>query len=517
MTTSKPKMMPLTGINNRRLAGAGLTVLAAVYLVLMLWPLIAGAGQPALPPRGEDWHAVGASIVCALLDMVLIVVLGMPLAWLLAYGRFRGKWLVDLLLFVPLLTPPLAMGMLLITAMGPRSLAGQLAQWCDQRLTNSWVGLTIAGFYAASPFFVIGSRAALASVPTNVRQLALTCGQGPVSAAWRVTMPLARRGLLAALAVAWVRALGEFGVALMIAYFPHGIPIQMWVNMQDSGPAAAFGLIWLLLLIGLPLPVILGLWASYGGGPEHRAVGTRKTAEPRGNFNVPNSDPPVTQPPAVIHVSMRVHSPIRMQTAFKVTGVTVLLGAVGAGKSTLLQAIAGLGESEGEPFENVPAWRRPIGYLPQGGLLFDHLTVAGNASLAMKPPNRAALIAALQQMGIAELADRYPSQLSGGQRQLAALARAIVHRPKLLLLDEPTSGLDGPTAEIILRMIRCAAITTSAAALIASHDPHTLAFADSCVVLDSGRIAAQGTVKEIMALPKESPAGRLVAWIREVR
>lgn len=132
----------------------------------------------------------------------------------------------------------------------------------------------------------------------------------------------------------------------------------------------------------------------------------------------------------------------------------VLLGPSGAGKSTLLQVIAGLLPCRGGIFFNgdcingLPPHRRRVGYLFQDLLLFPHLTVKGNLQLAMahlKLHRTAAtgkISEILDRFGILPLADRYPSQMSGGEKQRAALARAIATDPRILLLDAPFSSLD---------------------------------------------------------------------------
>lgn len=137
----------------------------------------------------------------------------------------------------------------------------------------------------------------------------------------------------------------------------------------------------------------------------------------------------------------------------------VLLGPSGAGKSTLLQLIAGLLDYQGHVFFNgecidrMPPHRRRVGYLFQDLLLFPHLTVRRNLILAMthlkvsrqKKQRKAKELLGL--FGIAHLAERFPSDMSGGEKQRAALARAIATEPRILLLDEPFSSLDQRTAE----------------------------------------------------------------------
>jgi ABC-type sugar transport system ATPase subunit len=136
----------------------------------------------------------------------------------------------------------------------------------------------------------------------------------------------------------------------------------------------------------------------------------------------------------------------------------VLLGLSGAGKSTLLQAIAGLLDYQGRIFFNsrcidrLPPYQRRVGYLFQDLLLFPHLTIQKNLLLAMThlKSNRHArqqkARELLELFGIAHLADRLPGQASGGEKQRAALARAIATEPHILLLDEPFSSLDEGTA-----------------------------------------------------------------------
>ncbi|GAB6906173.1 sulfate/thiosulfate transporter subunit; ATP-binding component of ABC superfamily (fragment) [Desulfosarcina cetonica] len=132
----------------------------------------------------------------------------------------------------------------------------------------------------------------------------------------------------------------------------------------------------------------------------------------------------------------------------------VLLGPSGAGKSTLLQVIAGLLAYQGRVFfdatciDRLPPHRRRVGYLFQDLLLFPHLTVRQNLKIALthlkldRRTRKARIDELLERFGIARLAGRYPIQMSGGEKQRAALARAIATEPRILLLDEPFSSLD---------------------------------------------------------------------------
>lgn len=143
---------------------------------------------------------------------------------------------------------------------------------------------------------------------------------------------------------------------------------------------------------------------------------------------------------------------------------TAITGPSGSGKTTLLNAIAGTvpyhGDIrfEGRLLNGVPPWRRPCRYLNQRLYLFPYLTVAGNLGLAQYaaglPRSKLEQMRILEEMEIAHLAQSYPRQISGGEQQRAALARAMVSRPRLLLLDEPFSSLDWETRRRLWQVIK---------------------------------------------------------------
>jgi molybdate/tungstate transport system permease protein len=233
-----------------------------VALALLLAPfvgLILATDWQHLDFARGDGYAIVVSVGLSLLAFIPIIGLGTPLAWWLARHHFRGQWLIDALLLLALLTPPLAMGLLLAIMYGPYGPAGHLLRRAGLLLTNSAPAFIMAQFYAALPYYVIAARAAFENVPRDLEQLALTLGHSRSRCFFHVTLPLARLGLAAAVALAWVRALGEFGVVLIVAYYPQGIPVKLWVNLQNIGMQAVYPLLWIFFLVALPLPLALGL------------------------------------------------------------------------------------------------------------------------------------------------------------------------------------------------------------------------------------------------------------------
>lgn len=183
-------------------------------------------------------------------------------------------------------------------------------------------------------------------------------------------------------------------------------------------------------------------------------------------------------------------------------GETLLLrGRSGRGKSSWLALAAGLmapsageivvaGQSLGAlSAVQRDAWRaRHIGFLPQKLHLSEALTVAGNLELvyyaAGLPVDHAAITAALQALGVAELAARRPSTLSGGQAQRVALARAVLLQPKVLLADEPTASLDDVAARDALTLLQASAESCGATLVIATHDARVRIALPQARVLD---------------------------------
>ncbi|HLM03929.1 MAG TPA: ABC transporter ATP-binding protein [Blastococcus sp.] len=210
--------------------------------------------------------------------------------------------------------------------------------------------------------------------------------------------------------------------------------------------------------------------------------------------------------------------------------VLAVLGPNGAGKSTLLRVLAGLlppddgrVEVDGAVWDDadarthVPADGRSLGVVFQDALLFPHLTLGENVAFGLrmrgvpKATREATAGAWLDRVGLAGLGDRRPAQLSGGQAQRAALARALVVEPALLLLDEPLSALDARTRLTVRAELRRHLADFPGSTVLVTHDPvDAMALADRVVVVEDGRIVQAGTPAEINRRPRTDYVARLV-------
>ncbi len=212
--------------------------------------------------------------------------------------------------------------------------------------------------------------------------------------------------------------------------------------------------------------------------------------------------------------------------------VLAVLGPNGAGKSTLLRVLAGLLAPDrgrvlvdGEVWDDaaagvhLPPHRRSVGMVVQDTLLFPHLSVTENVAFGLRTRGagkgraqaRAAAEPWLARVGLAGLGDRRPSELSGGQAQRAALARALVAGPALLLLDEPLSALDARTRLTVRAELRRHLAEYPGSTVLVTHDPvDAMALAGRVVVVEEGRVVQAGTPAEVSRRPRTDYVARLV-------
>ncbi len=207
-----------------------------------------------------------------------------------------------------------------------------------------------------------------------------------------------------------------------------------------------------------------------------------------------------------------------------VGSITAVLGASGSGKTTLLRLIAGferldsgsitIGErvvDDGR--RTVTPQHRGIGYVPQEGALFPHLTVIGNIAFGLSRRDHAKAGQLLELTGLQELRKRYPHQLSGGQQQRVALARALAIGPQVVLLDEPFSALDASLRGDLRRDVARILRETETTAILVTHDQdEALALADQIALLADGRVRAIAAPR---ALYRDPPDADTAAAIGE--
>ena len=211
-------------------------------------------------------------------------------------------------------------------------------------------------------------------------------------------------------------------------------------------------------------------------------------------------------------------------------GITILFGPSGAGKTTLLDCIAGLVRPDAGRIAtpqkilfddalgvDISPQHRRVGYVFQDLALFPHLTVRGNVEYGLSrlgsTQRKGRSAAILESFRIAQLSSRRPGQISGGERQRVALARALVIDPSILLLDEPLAGLDAATKSKIVDDLRAWNQEHGVPIVYVTHSrEEVFALGERVVVLENGRLLAQGTPHQVMSAPRLETVAQLAGF-----
>ncbi|MFD7089547.1 ABC transporter permease [Streptomyces sp. NPDC059896] len=486
-------------------------------------------------------EALRLSLLVSFLALGLSLLLGVPLAWLLARVRFPGKTLVRALVLLPMVLPPTVGGVALLLGFGRRGLLGP---WLEDSfgitLPFHTSGAVIAATFVAMPFLIISLEGTLAGMRPAYEETAASLGASPVRVFLTVTLPMVAPGLVAGAALTWARALGEFGATITFAGNLPGttqtLPLQVYLLLQDS-PEAATSVS--LLLLAIAMAVLIALRGRWTGVTADRVPGraplpddTDATSVPSGSAGPDDTALPAGKSPAPAE-HWRLHAEV---TGFNrlvldaEPGTTIaVVGPNGAGKTTLLRALLGLTPRAHAELRlgdrdvtGLPPHRRGVAWVPQDGALFPHLNALANTAYGLRAhgvPRAEARRSArewLDRLGVGQLAHRKPHQLSGGQAQRVALARALAARPRLLLLDEPLAALDQTTRARVRHTLRGHLDGFGGVCLIVTHDPvEAVSLADRVLVLDDGRVLQDAPPAEVTRNPRSPWVARMLgrnAW-----
>ena len=207
----------------------------------------------------EVLAALGTSLKTSALATVVVLFLGVPMAYALVRRSFPGKGLIDTLIDLPIVVPPPVAGIALLAFLGPKAPMGQLLKArLDIELFDTAWGIVAAQVFVASPYLIRASMVAFAAVDERYENVARTLGATNFSAFVRVTLPLSLRGILIGVILTWFRAMAEFAAVRVMANNPKTIPILTWdrFNFQGQEESQSVGVLILLLCMG----VIVGMW-----------------------------------------------------------------------------------------------------------------------------------------------------------------------------------------------------------------------------------------------------------------
>ena len=245
-------------------------VFGLAFLVLPLVALVLRTPWSTLPRRLADpdvFEALRLSLVTATLATAVCLVLGVPLAWLLARVDFPGRRLVRALVTVPLVLPPVVGGLALLLLLGRRGLIGRwLDETFDITIPFTTTAVVIAEAFVAMPFLVIAVEGALRGADDRYEEAAATLGASRWTTFRRVTLPLVAPGVAAGAVLCWARALGEFGATITFAGSYPGrtqtMPIKVYLALETDLEAA---IVLSILLLAVSVAILVSLrdrWIS---------------------------------------------------------------------------------------------------------------------------------------------------------------------------------------------------------------------------------------------------------------
>jgi molybdate/tungstate transport system permease protein len=250
----------------------GLLLLKLVLPIVNLFIQADWAGwMRSLQEQGAG-DALGVSALSSAITVVIMTLLGVPLGYLLARGRLPLTQLWIGLVFLPMVVPDLAGGILLLQTFGPYGTIGHPLNAWNLELTNNLAGIVLAQIFVSAPFVVVSALAAFTGVDPKLEMAAATLGDSQWHIFWRISLPLAWPGIAAGITLAWIRALGEFGATLIVAYNPHTLPVDMWVKFESNGLTGALPVAFLLVLLAGAAVAISALLSRVSGYRDAAAV-----------------------------------------------------------------------------------------------------------------------------------------------------------------------------------------------------------------------------------------------------
>ena len=218
-----------------------------------------------------NWSALMLSLQVTLVATTILFVVGLVLGVLLARFRVPGQIFIEIIIFLPLVLPPSVIGYLLLLALGRGS---PIVEWFHVNLLFSWYAAAIASAVVGLPLMFQSARTAIASVDHMLENAARTLGSSELEILWRVTLPLARRGVIAGLILGGARALGEFGATLMVAGNIPGQTQTLPLAIYDAVQARRYDEAQMMVVV-MTAVAFIGLWCVR---QLERPLDKRKTA-----------------------------------------------------------------------------------------------------------------------------------------------------------------------------------------------------------------------------------------------
>lgn len=241
-----------------------------IPLVALTWRAFEGGALVDNLTSGFVLDALRLSAITSTISLAVSVLVGTPLAYLLARREFRGKTLIDILIDLPLVLPPTVAGVALLVAFGRRGMVGQYLDDWGLRIAFTTTAVVLAQIFVSAPLYIRTAKAGFESVEPVYEGVASTLGASPLRSFWRITVPLAAPSLVAGAILCWARALSELGATLIFAGSLRGetqtMPLAI-IAAFESGRSIDVSIALSLILVGAALVLLTMLRIVARGVP----------------------------------------------------------------------------------------------------------------------------------------------------------------------------------------------------------------------------------------------------------
>jgi len=268
--TATPQSSALSRSGSSRIVYLVFWLLGTVLLAIVVLPLLRLALQPSLAglaaaiDDAEVRQALWLSVAGAFFAALFAALFGIPLAYVLARSKFRGRGLIGAIVDLPLSVPHTVAGIALLMVFGRRGIIGEPADaLLGLRFWATLAGIVVAMVFVSAPYTVNSARIGFQSVDPRLEMVARTLGLGPWQVLWRVTLPLAWHGIATGLTLTFARAISEFSAVVILVYYPMTAPVKIYELFLRFGLDEASAAAVLLLALSLGLFVLFRHFA-YG-------------------------------------------------------------------------------------------------------------------------------------------------------------------------------------------------------------------------------------------------------------
>jgi molybdate/tungstate transport system permease protein len=249
--------------NNSLFIGASfvLGVLMVLFLIVPIAASLAGSapGLSGALTDSRTLSAIWTSFYCAFIATGLMLILGLPFAYLFVRSKFPGKRIVDSLIDIPILIPHNTAGIALLTVLAPSFPVGAAFASLGIGFIDTVWGIIAAMAFVSAPFMIRSAQEAFASVSPAIEKTGRSLGATRFQVFRHVTLPLASRGILTGCVLTWARALSEFGAVILLAYFPKTAPVYLYDVFVGQGLNAALPINGLLIILAVVVLIVFRL------------------------------------------------------------------------------------------------------------------------------------------------------------------------------------------------------------------------------------------------------------------